>query len=112
MGGCQADFNNDQYSMMWKDCGTIFIVAHTVHAIGASGNVVEVLFAIAKSNRQNVAGRWPATQLPDTSDTVNLDLVRNVVGKSRLAAGAVVCRAPNDFPLANVFRALPMTELR
>ena len=35
-----------------------------------------------------------------------------LVGKSRLAAGAVVCRASNGFPLANGFRALPVTELR
>ena len=33
--------------------------------------------------------KW--TELPDTGDTVNLDFVRNVVGKSRVAAGAVVC---------------------
>jgi hypothetical protein len=54
--------------------------------------------------------KW--TELPDVGDTVNLDFVRNVVGKSRVAAGAVVCRAPNDFPLPDGFRALPVTELR
>jgi len=54
--------------------------------------------------------KW--TELPDVGDTVNLDFVRNVVGKSRVAAGAVVCRAPNGFPLADGFRALPVTELR
>jgi hypothetical protein len=51
-----------------------------------------------------------STELPDAGDTVNLDFVRNVAGKSRVAAGAVVCRA-NGFPLANGFRALPVTEL-
>jgi uncharacterized protein len=54
--------------------------------------------------------KW--TELPDAGDTVNLDFVRNVVGKSRVAAGAVVCRTPNGFPLANGFRALPVNELR
>ena len=54
--------------------------------------------------------KW--TELPDTGDTVNLYFVRNLVGKSRVAAGAIVCRAPNGFPLANGFRALPVTELR
>jgi len=29
--------------------------------------------------------KW--TELPDVGDTVNLDFVRNVVGKSRVAAG-------------------------
>jgi hypothetical protein len=53
--------------------------------------------------------KW--TELPDVGDTVNLDFVRNVVGKSRVAAGAVVCRASNGFPLANGFRVLPVTEL-
>ena len=52
------------------------------------------------------------TELPDVGDTVNLDFVRNVVGKSRVAAGAVVCRTQNAFPLAKGFRALPVTELR
>ena len=42
---------------------------------------------------------------------MNLDFVRNAVGKSRIASGAVVCRTPNGFPLANGFRALPVTEL-
>jgi hypothetical protein len=51
-------------------------------------------------------------ELPDVGDTVNLDFVRNVVGKSRVAAGVVVCRAPNGFPLASGFRALPVTEIR
>jgi uncharacterized protein len=54
--------------------------------------------------------KW--TELPDAGNTVNLDFVRHVVGKSRVAAGAIVCRTPNGFPLENGFRALPVTELR
>jgi predicted AAA+ superfamily ATPase len=53
--------------------------------------------------------KW--TELPDAGDTVNLEFVRNVVGKSRVAAGAVVSRTPNSFPFPNGFRALPLTEL-
>ena len=53
--------------------------------------------------------KW--TELPDRGDTVNLDFVRNAVGKSRVKAGAVVCRTPNSFPLPSGFRALPITEL-
>jgi len=48
----------------------------------------------------------------DVGDTVNLDFVRNVVGKSRVAAGGVVCRAANGFSLPNGFRALPVNELK
>jgi len=54
--------------------------------------------------------KW--TELLDVGDTVNLDFVRNVVGKSRVVATAVVCRPPNGFPLPNGFRTLPVTELR
>jgi hypothetical protein len=53
--------------------------------------------------------KW--TELPDVGDTVNLDFVRNVVGKSLVAAAAVVCRTPNGFSLPSGFRALPVTEL-
>jgi hypothetical protein len=53
--------------------------------------------------------KW--TELPDAGDTVNLEFVRNVAGKSRVAAGAVVSRTPNSFPFPNGFRALPVTEL-
>jgi predicted AAA+ superfamily ATPase len=53
--------------------------------------------------------KW--TELPDAGDTVNLGFGRNAVGRSRVTAGAVLCRTPNSFPLANGFRALPITEL-
>jgi len=53
--------------------------------------------------------KW--TEIPDHGDTVNLDFVRNVIGKSRLTAGGVVSRTPNGFPFPNGFRALPVTEL-
>jgi hypothetical protein len=43
---------------------------------------------------------------PGVGDAVNLNFVRNVVGKSRIVGGAIVCRTPNSFPLANGFRAL------
>ena len=53
--------------------------------------------------------KW--TELPDAGDTVNLNFVRSVIGKSRVTAGAVVSRTPNSFPLPGGFRALPVTEL-
>ena len=71
----------------------------------------EVDFVVDTAGRLELfEAKW--TELPDTGDTVNLDFVRNLVGKSRIAAGAVVCRAPIGFPLANGFRALPVTELK
>jgi uncharacterized protein len=53
--------------------------------------------------------KW--TELPAASDAVNLDFVRNVVGKSRIASRAIICRTPNSFPIADGLRALPVTEL-
>ena len=53
--------------------------------------------------------KW--AEVPVAGDAVNLDFVRNAVGKSRIASGAIICRTPNSFPLANGFRVLPVTEL-
>jgi predicted AAA+ superfamily ATPase len=71
----------------------------------------EVDFVVDAGGRLELfEAKW--AELPDVGDTVNLDFVRNVVGKSRVGGGAIVCRTPISFPLANGFRALPVTELR
>lgn len=70
----------------------------------------EVDFVVDAGGRMELyEAKW--TEVPDTGDTVNLDFVRNVVGKSRVTAGAVISRTPNSFPLSHEFRALPITEL-
>jgi hypothetical protein len=53
--------------------------------------------------------KW--TEIPDLGDTVNLEFVQNVIGKSRVTAGGVVSRTQNSFPFPNGFRTLPVTEL-
>jgi predicted AAA+ superfamily ATPase len=53
--------------------------------------------------------KW--TELPDVGDTANLDFVRRAVGAPHVTAGVIVSRTPNSFPLANGFRAVPVTEL-
>ncbi len=53
--------------------------------------------------------KW--NEVPTVGDTVNLEFVRNVVGNSRIASGAVVCRTSKSYPLGNGFRALPVTDL-
>jgi hypothetical protein len=53
--------------------------------------------------------KW--TELRVLGDTVNLDFVRNVIGKPRVTGGGVLSRTPNSFPFPNGFRALPVTEL-
>lgn len=54
--------------------------------------------------------KW--TEVPADDDAVNLAFVRNALGKSRVAGGAVVCRAPNSFLFTSGFRALPVAQLR
>jgi len=49
--------------------------------------------------------KW--TELAGDGDTVNLNFVRTVVGKSRVGGGAVISRTPNSFLLGNGFRAVP-----
>jgi uncharacterized protein len=70
----------------------------------------EVDFIIDVGGRLELfEAKW--TELPARSDAVNLDFARKAVGKSRIAGGAVVSRAPNSFPLGDGFRASPVTEL-
>jgi len=70
----------------------------------------EVDFVVDSGGRLELfEAKW--TELPDIGDTVNLDFVRNVVGKSKVIGGAVVSRTPNEFPFSNGFRALSVSEL-
>src|SRR6266536_1633510 len=70
----------------------------------------EVDFVVDVAGRLELfEAKW--NEVPTAGDAVNLDFVRNVVGKPRVTNGAIVCRTPNSYPLANGFRALPVTEL-
>lgn len=70
----------------------------------------EVDFVVDVGGRLELfEAKW--TELPDASDTVNLNFVRDVVGKSHVTAGAIISRTPNGFPLSSGFRALPVTEI-
>jgi uncharacterized protein len=53
--------------------------------------------------------KW--TELPTGGDTVNLEFVRKVVGKSRITSAAVVSRAPNSFPIGDGLQAITVSEL-
>jgi predicted AAA+ superfamily ATPase len=70
----------------------------------------EVDFVVDVGGRLELfEAKW--TELPAESDAVNLSFVRQAVGKAGVITGAVVSRARNSFPLANGFRALPVSEL-
>ena len=53
--------------------------------------------------------KW--AEIPGADDTANLRFVRDVAGKSKVISGAVICRAPNSYPLGDGFRAVPVSEL-
>lgn len=70
----------------------------------------EVDFLVDSGGRVELfEAKW--TEIPDLGDTVNLEFVRNAIGKSRVTAGGIVARTPNSFPFSNGFRALPVIEL-
>src|SRR5713101_1999330 len=70
----------------------------------------EVDFVVDVGGRLDLfEAKW--TELPGDGDTVNLNFVRTVVGKSRVGGGAVISRTPNSFLLSNGFRAVPVSDL-
>jgi predicted AAA+ superfamily ATPase len=70
----------------------------------------EVDFVADVGGRQDLfEAKW--TEIPAAADTVNLRFVREAIGRARVAAASVVCRAPNTFPLDDDFRALPVADL-
>lgn len=70
----------------------------------------EVDFVVEAAGRvELLEAKW--TELADVPDTVNLEFVRDRIGKSRVAGGGVVCRAANAYPLEYDFRAIPVDSL-
>lgn len=70
----------------------------------------EVDFVVDVAGRlQLFEAKW--TELPSSSDTVNLAFVRNALGASRVSRGTILCRAPNAFPLGHGFHAAPVGDL-
>lgn len=70
----------------------------------------EVDFAVEVAGRLELfEAKW--SEVPEASDAVNLDFVRDAIGKSRVVGSAVVCRTPNSYPLTKDARAIPVTEL-
>jgi uncharacterized protein len=58
----------------------------------------------------DVGGRLELFEAKWTELPADGDFVRRVVGKPRVAGGAVVSRTPNSFLLTNGFRGLPVSE--
>lgn len=70
----------------------------------------EVDFVVDIGGRLEIyEAKW--TELPSPADTVNLEFVRQIVGRPKVIAGAIVCRTPNSFPLPGGFRAMSVADL-
>jgi predicted AAA+ superfamily ATPase len=70
----------------------------------------EIDFVVDAGGRvELLEAKW--TELPDDRDTVNLEFVRNLLGKSKVSSGEIVCRTRNSFPFANGFRAVSPVDL-
>lgn len=70
----------------------------------------EVDFVVDLAGRMELfEAKW--AEVPTAGDAVNLDFVRNVVGKSRIAGGSIVCRTAHSYPLADGVRALSAVDL-
>lgn len=70
----------------------------------------EVDFVVDLAGRLELfEAKW--AEVPGPSDAVNLEFVRNVVDKAKVAKAAIICRATNGYPLAGGVRVLPITEL-
>jgi len=70
----------------------------------------EVDFVVDVGGRLELfEAKW--AEVPSAGDAVNLDFVRNVVGKSRIAAAAIICRTANSYPLADGVRVLAVVDL-
>jgi hypothetical protein len=70
----------------------------------------EVDFVVDVGGRLEIfEAKW--AEVPSAGDAVNLEFVRSVVGKARIASGAIVCRTDNSYPLADGVRALSVVDL-
>ena len=84
--------------------------------MGRTGNLFfwrdrtrEVDFVVDVAGKlELIEAKW--NEVPTVADSVNLDFVRNVVGKPRIASGAIVCRTPKSYTLRNGFRALAVVD--
>ena len=70
----------------------------------------EVDFVVDVAGRLELfEAKW--AEVPSAGDAVNLEFVRSVVGKSRIAGGAIVCRCALSYPLTDWVRALSVVDL-
>lgn len=91
---------------------------HRERMAGRTGNLFfwrdrtrEVDFLVEIAGRlEAYEAKW--TELPSDSDCANLHHLRRVIGERAVARGGLVCRAANGYPLADVWRACNVEDLR
>lgn len=70
----------------------------------------EVDFVVDVAGRLEIfEAKW--AEVPAADDAVNLEFVRRIASKAKIAGAAIICRARNSYPLTDDVRTLPVTEL-
>jgi hypothetical protein len=102
--------------MVWET----FVCAQLRHRERRAGRAGSLFFWRDRTREvdflTDVAGRielfeakW--SEIPDAGDAGNLHFAGRVVGARKVESRAVICRAPNPFPLPDGVKALPVDEL-
>lgn len=102
--------------MVWET----FVCAQLRHRERRAGRAGSLFFWRDRTREvdflTDIAGRielfeakW--SEIPDAGDAGNLHFVAKVIGAKKVESRAVICRAPNPFPLPNGAMALPVDEL-
>jgi predicted AAA+ superfamily ATPase len=70
----------------------------------------EVDFVVDEAGRVELfEAKW--SEVPTSSDAVNLAFARNVIGPSRVTGGGLISRARHGFPLNESFRVVSISDL-
>jgi hypothetical protein len=70
----------------------------------------EVDFVVDAAGRvELLEAKW--TELPSRSDAANLTFLRDTIGPDRVAAAAIICRAPSGYPLLPGINVKSIDEL-
>jgi predicted AAA+ superfamily ATPase len=70
----------------------------------------EVDFVVEIAGRVELfEAKW--TELPEASDAVNLAFVQQLMGRRKVTAASIVCRAANAYPINQSIRCLPVEDI-
>jgi predicted AAA+ superfamily ATPase len=97
-----------------------FVFAQLRHRERTAGRAASLFFWRDRTREVDflvdIGGRVEAyeakwSELPDAADCANLAYLRRSLGKRSAVQGGIVCRAANDYPLADGWRAITVGKL-